>query len=328
MMQIYRTLEDLPDFSAAFVTIGNFDGLHPGHRKIISALREAAGDKPTVAVTFDRAPVEFLNPAAFRGTLFATGEKARALERLGIGHLVMLDFQSVRDLPASVFLESLLRKAGRLSLFVGYNFRFGRHNAGSAFSLKKAAREKGFSLSVIDRVVRAGRTVSSSAIRTLIHRGRVEQACELLGRPYAITAPSEKGDGLGAKIGFPTLNLADNPQVLPASGVYFTLYRRNGRIYPSMTYIGRRPTLKGGNGRIRNETHVLEYDSNPDKIGDCPEHTVFFIRRTRGEKKLRNLEELGKVLYNDRRVILDLYRTYRTGADPQNLLSEEFLCRK
>ena len=325
-MKTYKNLSSLPSFDEAFVTIGNFDGLHVGHQKILGKLcRDArlAGGKPTVAVTFEKAPIETLNPRKFRGYLFPPGYKKNFLEKMGIGHMVSLSFNSVRDIPADKFIEKLLKKTGRTHLYVGYNFRFGKGNTGSAGSLERESRLEGFDLTVIDRVVCGNSVVSSSSIRELVSAGDVEKAGEFLGRPYFLASTLEKGDGIGSKIGFPTLNLKENGQVLPGDGVYFTLYQHRNAFYPAMTYVGRRPTLTGNNGPVRIETNVLEFGGKWADVSRRKEHRIFFVRRTRGEKKLHNLDELREILYNDRKVIMDSYNRYTVPKILGKIFTEE-----
>lgn len=322
-MKIHTDLSSLPKFDEAYVTIGNFDGLHIGHQRILGKMCKDAGSKPTIAVTFEKAPIESLNPGKFKGYLFPYGYKKHFLKKLGVGHMVNLTFEDVRDIPADDFIEILLKKIKKARLYVGYNFRFGKGNTGSASTLEKESVRDGFKLTVIDRIICGKTVVSSSTIRDLISEGNVEKASEFLGRPYFLASSAEKGDGIGSKIGFPTLNIKENGQVLPKEGVYFTLYQHNGHFFPAMTYVGRRPTLTDNGGPVRIETNILEFNGDISRIGRLREHRIFFIRMTRGEKKLHNLDELKKILYNDRKVIMDLYKRYTVPKTLKIIFTEE-----
>lgn len=322
-MKIHNKISALPRFNEAYVTIGNFDGLHVGHQRILDKMCRDSGNKPTIAVTFDKAPIETLNPKKFRGYVFPYGYKKLFLGKVGIDHMVNLSFEDVRDIPADDFIEILLDKIKKAHLYVGYNFRFGKDNTGSAETLKKESVRDSFSLTVFKRIICGNTVVSSSVIRDLISEGNVEKAGEFLGRPFFMASTLEKGDGIGSQIGFPTLNMKENGQVLPKTGVYFTLYQYRDSFQPAMTYIGKRPTLTGGHGDIRIETNVLGLNGKPALVGHSKEHRIFFIKRTRGEKKLNNLEELKNTLYNDRKLIMGLYDRYKVPKQLKKIFTEE-----
>lgn len=309
-MNIYHSIEELPQFDEASVTIGNFDGLHIGHKMIIDNVTGAFTGKPghTIALTFARAPIEFLNPSHFKGYIFPPGYKQILLEKWGIGNLVDLDFGNVLDVHADEFIKSLKDKIKKLKLTVGYNFRFGKGNTGTISLLEKMSGEMGFGLTVCSRIMSGRSAVSSSSIRDRIESGDVLGASGMLGRPYFIVSRQVKGDGIGGKIGFPTINLEQNTQVLPGFGVYFTLIKSGKSFLPSMTYVGKRPTID--NAEIRIETNVISDNKDLEIYRKEAPVTLFFIIKTRNEKKYHNLEDLRKNIYNDRRIISSMYDNY------------------
>lgn len=307
-MNRYIRLDDLPEFNEASLTIGNFDGLHLGHRKIIYSLLAVNLNQPAIAVTFQKVPIEYLNPGHFKGYLFPSDQKEKYLEKLGVSHIVSLDFPEVRNVDSIDFIKVLLSKINKLHLVIGYNFQFGKGNAGNVNFLRNISKKLNFELTVVDPVSIDHTTISSSLIRDMIQNGRMEEASHMLGRPYFINSDELRGDGIGRTIGFPTINLKINKQVTPQTGVYYTLYPYQDRLYPAMTYIGNRPTVNGH--ELRNETNIINFEEHSENISRIKNHTIYFIRKIRGEKKLHNLEELRKTIYNDREVILGLYHDH------------------
>jgi riboflavin kinase/FMN adenylyltransferase len=304
-MKVIYSLTDLPELDTVYLTIGNFDGLHLGHRKIIQTLLEEAKGKTSVVITFEKAPLEFLNSRHFKGYLFPSCVKQIFLEQMGIDFMVSLHFPDVMDIPAHKFLSLIFERVKEPHLFVGHDFKFGKNNSGSIHFLRKEAARLNFSVKEIEKITIHNTTICSSLIREKIQEGKMEEASLMLGRYYFISFFIEKGDGIGKTIGFPTINLKINEQVLPEKGVYFTLYRLGNKIFPAMTYIGNRPVLNGT--QMRHETHIINLEGNEDQVKREEIQTIFFVKKIRDEKKFHNLEELRKNLYNDKEFILRLF---------------------
>lgn len=314
-MEIDRIIDNLPTLEKAFVTIGNFDGLHLGHQKIFNRLINEAGDSPKVVITFDTAPAKILHPENFAGYIFPDSFKQRAIELAGIDYLYLLDFNKVRNMTADDFIRLFLERINNLHLYVGYDFRFGRGHTGTAKFLEKEAKRLDFELTEIERYKHKDITVNSTGIRELVIAGDVETAGAMLGRPYFIVSAKTHGDGVGATIGFPTINQAvPTKRIVPAVGVYFTYCKVNNKFLPSMTYIGHRPTVNGIDLRI--ETNVIGYKSK----FTAKKVEIAFISKINKEKTFKNLDNLQKMLYNYSELVYELSTDYKLPINFLKLL--------
>ncbi len=302
----------LKSYDEAYVTIGNFDGLHLGHRKIIESMKKDARGAPAIAVTFEESTSLIVNPGRFKGYLFPDGYKKKALSQAGIDNIVSLDFKSVAGMEAHDFVKLFMDRIEKLHFYVGPDFRFGRGNLGNIHTLKSFEREGFFTLKVVEKLKCNLVTVSSSLIREKIIEGDLELAAGLLGRPYFISSRKIKGDGIGERTGYPTINLEINRQILPQAGVYFSLFYLEDRLYPAMTYIGTRPSMESH--EMRNETNIIDFDGDPGKVMDGVNYTVLFIKKIRNEKKFHNLDDLQKNIYNDKSKVIKLYSEYKNAG--------------
>jgi riboflavin kinase/FMN adenylyltransferase len=296
-MAIYRSLAELPaDFGPSAITIGNFDGVHLGHRAVVRQLRLAAyngGWKSTV-LTFDPHPTRVVAPERARKLMTTPEERARLMLELGVQQVLILPFDAeVSQLAPEAFAEELLaRRMGARAVLVGENFRFGCRQAGNVQTLEALGQRLGFAVEVLAPVRFRGQIVSSSLIRRLITEGRVTLAARLLGRPYAIEGRVVSGRGVGSKQTVPTLNMKTHAEVIPAAGVYVT--RANGA--DAVTNIGYRPTF-GESEQLTIETFLL---------GAAPaEHTerltLEFLGRLREERKFASPEALkARILFDAR----------------------------
>ena len=295
-------MEFFQDFSATaeLKTVcapGNFDGVHLGHGKIISALKDKAkqyGAKSCV-LTFDPHPQKFLrNKAVHLLTPFE--ERLELLEKSGVEIAVRLEFcESFSLMPPERFIKAIMvEKAGMAAIVVGPRFGFGKNRRGNVDMLKSMGDKFGFETVVVEPA-RVGNTrVSSSRIRDLILDGRTEAASQLLGYRYYIKGVVDEGEKRGRKIGFPTVNLKTRWEILPKPGVYATLTGIEGcGGRKSITNIGRRPTF-GGSETIT-ESHLL------DTCGDFygKKATVEFVERVRDEKKFGSARELSRQIAKD-----------------------------
>ena len=295
-----RDVQDLRQLSAesgaaAFLTIGNFDGVHRGHRAIFSELTGAADAAGgiSVAATFQPHPLSVVAPDLAPGLLSPKDEKRTLIEAEGVDALVVVSF--TRDVAASdarSFLKSLGVGRGT-HLVLGYDFRMGRDRACDVRRLSALGEESGFGLDVVPPVEHGGIPISSTRIREALGRGDVIDAEAMLGRPYEIRGAVEPGAGLGAGLGAPTANLAVDPaKLVPADGVYLVeVTTLGGR--PGLAYVGRRPTFEGRERGV--EVHVLDFDG--DLAGG--ELAAAFRRRRRGDERLPTEEALRARIEED-----------------------------
>ena len=261
---IYRSLADTPpDFGPCAITIGNFDGVHGGHRKIlrrVAALAREEGWK-AAALTFDPHPAKLLAPASAPRLLTTLDQRARMMLEQGIDHILILPFTlEVAALTPEEFVRDLLvDKLGVRAVLVGANFHFGKRAAGDAGTLEELGERYSFETDILAPVVWRRRVISSSEVRRLIEAGDVSTACRMLSRPHMLQGVVVRGEGIGAKQTVPTLNLDTKAEVVPGNGVYVTRTRdaagKHRREWPSITNIGYRPTFNGQHRTI--ETYLL-----------------------------------------------------------------------
>jgi len=310
-MKLFRSLEEARGrFAPSAVTIGNFDGVHAGHRQLLDRVKAIAaelGVKPS-ALTFHPHPATIVAPARAPRLLTTPDERATLMAAQGIEQVLILPFdRSVATLSPVAFAEHVLRETlGARGVVVGDNFRFGHRQSGNTETLCELGMQFGFEVDVVLPVVRRGLMVSSSEIRRLIGEGSVAKAMRLLERPYSLSGPVVKGEGRGARETVPTLNLATAAEVLPADGVYITRTREmgGGRSWASITNIGFRPTFDGQHRTT--ETFLLEA-----LAGETPTAiAVEFLRRVRGEKKFESADELKAQILRD----VDRARAYHRRA--------------
>ncbi len=250
-----------PDEPPLAVAIGNFDGVHLGHRAILRRLGALAGEGGiSGAITFT--PHTRWSRSRGGPLLTTLEQRFSLLEARGVQVCWLARFErELADLDARSFVEEILVGKLRIrGLCVGFNYRFGRGREGNADLLRSLAASGGFALEVVPPVEVAGRPVSSSLIRELIARGEVETAAVFLGRDHVLTGRIVRGDSLGTGIGWPTANFVPE-QFPPAPGVYAALADFGRGDYPALFYLGARPTL--GNGlETRAEAHILDWEGD------------------------------------------------------------------
>jgi riboflavin kinase/FMN adenylyltransferase len=265
------------------VTVGNFDGVHRGHRSLVEAAVRQARERggTAVALTFDPHPSRVLSPDRAPSTLMTLDQRAEALGALGIDALAVLPFtfELSRQFAAD-FARTVLRDAvGARVVVVGENFRFGRGREGDLAALARLGESLGFTVLGTPPVLHEGAPISSTRIREALARGAVRAASEMLGRPFFVDGTVVKGAGRGREIGLPTANLAVVNETLPARGVYACRCRElgdpGGALHPAVVNIGHRPTF--GGGALSVEAHLLDFD------GDLYGRTL----RTEFEERLR-----------------------------------------
>lgn len=287
------------DFGPCALTIGNFDGVHAAHRRIMEravGMARRGGWKAAV-LTFDPHPMRILAPQRAPRLMTKPAERCRLMETVGIEEALVLPFtMDVARLSPEEFVERVLvDKLGARAVLVGENFRFGAKAAGNTRTLRELGARFGFETAVMPPVLRRGRVVSSSEIRRLIGRGNVYQAGRMLERPHFVEGSVVGGHGVGGKQTVPTLNLETDSETPPANGVYVTRTAdlEGARRWRSITNIGVRPTF-GGEGRTI-ETFLIDplEGETPGRI------RVEFLHRVRDERKFETPEALKAQILRD-----------------------------
>ncbi|PZN12044.1 MAG: bifunctional riboflavin kinase/FAD synthetase [Bacillota bacterium] len=313
-MHVAYGLDEWQSDEPTHVAIGTFDGVHRGHQALLRgavAAARAQGGR-AVALTFDPHPLAVLAPDRLPPLLGSLDDRLALLAWTGIDTAVVARFDAaLARMEAREFARRML--AGRLrarTVFVGFNFQFGRGGLGSAADLERWGPELGFRAHVVPPVQVDRRPVSSTWIRRLLEAGDVAGAAAALGRLYSIAGIVRRGEGRGAGIGFPTANLSTPPGlVLPAEGVYAVWVAWNGRLWPGVANIGRRPTF--GGGELRLEVHLL--DVKEDLYGQSLR--VGFVRRLREERRFSGPDELAAQIREDVRAAREWLREAPAG-DP------------
>lgn len=300
-MRVYRSLAEVPsDFGPCAITIGNFDGVHAGHRRILRRLKtlaDARGWKASV-LTFDPHPTRVVAPE--RAPLLMTSPERRTelMKEEGIEQVLILPFdRQVAQLSPEQFVRELLvDRLGARAVLVGDNFRFGHRHAGNVEMLRQLGAELGFETETVPAVRCRGQVVSSSGIRSLVATGRVGLAARYLERPYRIEGEVVSGRGVGSRQTVPTLNLATEAALIPAAGVYVTRTydTDNGRRWNSITNVGYRPTF-GASNQLTIETFLLD-----PLEAETPRHIALeFLDRVREERKFESPEALKAQILKD-----------------------------
>ncbi|HEX4137461.1 MAG TPA: bifunctional riboflavin kinase/FAD synthetase [Bryobacteraceae bacterium] len=313
-MRVFRSSAEVPPgFGPSVVTIGNFDGVHIGHRQImrrVVALAHERGGTPVV-LTFDPHPARVLAPDQSPRLLMTVDQRLRSMEGEGIEavFLIPFSFEFARLTPEEFVEQVLVRTLKAHVVLVGEDFRFGHKQAGNLDTLRELGERFGFTLEVTPGVERRGERVSSTAIRKLVSEGAVSRACRMLGAPFALEGAVVKGQGIGSKQTVPTLNLAPLNEILPKTGVYVTRTRdlESQCQWNSITNVGYRPTF--GGERITVETFLLDA-SLPDSPGNLhPERIeVAFLAFVREERKFESAEALKSQILRDVGVASRLHR--------------------
>lgn len=299
-MQVFRSVAEIPaGFGPTVASVGNFDGVHRGHREILgAAVAEAlAIDARAIAVTFDPHPEQVLRPAHAPKLITPNAERLRWLAETGIHAVLVLPFdEALKNLSPRAFVEQILLGALHArSVHEGRNFRFGYGAAAGVEELAAMGAELGFAAHVYDAVRVRGIEVSSSAIRALVAAGDVRRARWLLGRPFAVLSTQARGRGIGTKLLVPTVNLAAYDGLLPGFGVYVTRLKINGHVFQAVTNIGNRPTF--GEPSFAVESHILDFE--PIEMSEETPIELEFLMRLRGEIQWPSPEALLAQIFKD-----------------------------
>lgn len=300
-MKIYHGIDDFSQLQYAVVTSGTFDGVHLGHQKIFSRLREISSRNfgETVVLTFWPHPRLVLHPEDDSLKLLNTfEEKADLLKDQGIQHLIRIPFtKEFSQLTSEQFIQEILVKTiGTRKLVIGYNHHFGKNREGSFEQLKANAPRYGFEVEEIPRQEVDHMAVSSTKIRKAIEEGDIETANHFLGKAYSLTGRIVAGDKIGSTLGFPTANIDIDThyKLIPMDGIYAVRVSHEHSVYDGMLYIGFRPTLHG----IKRNIEVNIFDFNKDIYGESL--TVHFHQLLRGDQQFTGLEEMKAQLHRDK----------------------------
>jgi len=296
-MQVEEELAKLSPEKDILLTIGVFDGVHLGHKYLISQLTEHARQQNLLSgvVTFRQHPREVLSPRTKLLFLTNLDERINLLKNEGVDVVVALSFtQELAQLSAEQFVGLLKKYLRMRSLLIGPDFVLGRNREGNIDTLRALGQDMNFGVIVIPPVMVNGELVSSTAIRNALADGDMKRVVSLIGRPFGLQGRVIAGEGRGLKLGFPTANLDIDPkQALPADGVYATWAYIDDKAYQSVTNIGRRPTF-GVNERTV-EVYIINYRG--DLYGR--ELKIDVVERLRGEKRFDSVEELKQQMAED-----------------------------
>ena len=288
-----------PRWTHPVLALGNFDGLHRGHAKILERVKRGAAEHGGIpmAMTFDPHPPRVVRPDKAPPLLMTTEQRLEALERAGVGCVAVVRFtHEVSEWDPETFVRLALVEWLRVSeVWVGANFLFGHERSGTFTVLRKLGQRYGFRADKIDPVRYKDFVVSSTRIRRLISEGRVDEAGALLGHGYFLDGHVIEGRRRGREVGFPTANMTTANELIPPHGVYATTLTIDGVVHAGLTNIGVRPTF--GDTEPTIETHVLHYS------GDLYGRTVrlSFVQRLRDERRFDDVDGLRAQIEADQR---------------------------
>jgi riboflavin kinase/FMN adenylyltransferase len=273
------------------LALGNFDGLHRGHLKIVERVARVAAERDAtpVVMTFDPHPTRVVRPDKAPPLLMTTPQKLEALAKAGMGAAVIVRFTpEMAQWSPETFVQQVLVEWLRVAeVWVGANFLFGHDRAGNFSLLRLLGARYGFRAEKIDPVRYKDFVVSSTRVRRLITEGRVDEAATLLGRHYLVDGLVVHGLQRGRLLGFPTANLDTENELIPPDGVYATLVTLDGIVYPSVTNIGIRPTFHQPSATVI-ETHLLDIDRDLYGV----RLRVSFLQRIRDERTFDGIDAL------------------------------------
>jgi riboflavin kinase/FMN adenylyltransferase len=278
-------------WSGPIVAIGNFDGVHRGHLKLVERIREAAQARGTVPVvlTFDPHPPRVLRPDKAPPLLMTLQQKAATLENAGVAGLAVVRFSAAMAAwePEQFVRRVLVDWLRASEVWVGADFLFGRNRTGTFSLLRTLGQQWGYRAEKVEPVRYRDFIISSTRIRRLLTEGRVDEASALLGRHYALTGDVVRGQQRGRLLGFPTANLSTANELVPMPGVYATLVSVDGHTFRAVTNVGVRPTF-GDALAPTIESHLL--DVSPDLYGQTLQ--VAFVQRLRDEQRFADVDAL------------------------------------
>lgn len=297
-MKIIHDLQELPEVPYHTVaTIGNFDGVHRGHRaifrRVVAEARQVQGT--ATVITFNPHPLKLLAPDRAPLLINTYTEREQLIASSGIDLLVCLPFNAdLAALPASTFVTDILvHTLGIKHLIIGYDYAFGRDRQGDAIFLQDYGERYGFSVEVLPPITQNQDVYSSTRIRQLLQEGAVDAAESLLGRHFTLEGEVVRGAGRGQNLGFPTANLSTKKEILPKEGVYAVKVLHGAILLDGVVNIGKNPTF--GENELTVEVHLL--DVRQSFYGETLR--IYFIQRLRGEKRFSNVPDLCAAIQAD-----------------------------
>ena len=305
-MKVYHDIKDFRKIPNAIVTIGTFDGVHLGHqavfKQMVDKARQIGGE--TVVITFFPHPRIVISPNDNRLRLITSQEdKIEHLRRSNIDNLIIINFtKEFSHTSSEDFIKDyVVRYIQPAILVIGYDHHFGSNRSGDFDTLSKLGMEFHFAVEKINEQDIEDITISSTKIRSALQQGDIKLANKLLGYSYSTSGIVTHGDSIGRTLGFPTANISIKPEyhLIEKTGVYATIAKVDGKDYPSMTYIGRRPTISNGLP-TSTETYIMDFDG--DLYGK--EIRVTFVDRVRDEMTFDNLERLKSQIQEDKANII------------------------
>jgi riboflavin kinase/FMN adenylyltransferase len=307
-MKVIRDFESVEYNKNSVITIGTFDGIHLGHRKIIDSVHEIRNSKNlrSIIVTFEPHPQIVLKNKAHDIKLLSTlEEKLEMFERLGIDMVYVINFtkEFSQNTAEEFYKKFIFDKFGLSDIVIGYDHMVGRNREGGFKTLKKLSGEYDFNIHKIDELKINGYTVSSTVIRNMLLASSVKDAAMLLCDYYPFTGEVIYGDKLGRKIGFPTANIKplSEYKLIPKNGVYLVLSEIKGKKYYGMMNIGVRPTVTEGLNKT-NEIYFMDF--NNDIYGEILK--IKFLDFIREEKKFNSVNELKQQIEKDKEISIDI----------------------
>jgi riboflavin kinase/FMN adenylyltransferase len=297
-MVIFKNISEIKEkLRHPAVTIGNFDGVHPGHREIFRRVREMAQaqDGVSVVITFVPHPLQVVSPGTGVKLITTPKEKRSLIEGCGIDYLLEIPFDwNFASLTATEFVEQVLvQTIGVECLLIGYDYAFGRGREGNVDLLRQLGERFSFAVEVLQPLSNGATVYSSTAVRNMINEGDVKGVVSVLGRHYSVTGNVVLGHQRGRGLGFPTANLETEKELLPSAGVYAVKVRIGRDLYDGACNIGTNPTFQ--NDRLSMEVFLFDFDG--DLYGR--ELSVYFIDRLRGEMRFPNPEALKEAIAAD-----------------------------
>lgn len=296
MKIIEEYIENINISEKLVIALGNFDGVHRGHRKLIEqAVRISKEENIKCAVfTFDIHPLKILKPEVHVKTITSNSTKAKIIENLGIDYLFFIKFnETLANMDEKEFIKLLKSSFNCEVIVCGYNYTYGKFGNGNVNTLINHRKELHYKLSIVDKVSFKGQDISSSIIRHKIENGDIREANELLGYNYFLLGKVIKCKQLGRVLGFPTANIEVLDNICLKNGVYISLTNVDGRIYPSISSIGKNPTV--GDKKRMFETHIFDFNKD---IYD-KEISVEIVEFIRPETKFNSIEELKNRVFMD-----------------------------
>ncbi len=290
-MQVINSLKDLPSSNSYALTIGNFDGVHLGHQKLLKCLLEESQKKKRelVVITFVPHPLTILRN--LKGFLINSyEERCELLEALGVKYVVELNFtRDFSTLSPEKFMDDFVLQNDRVeALYLGYDFAFGANKKGNHEFVKDHCKDRSIEVHIQEKFIEGEKTYSSTLVRNQLNTGKTLEAINSLGRPFYLKGRVIKGAGRGHQIGFPTANIPlDFERIAPEVGVYATRCTFRKGSYISITNVGYNPTFKDEK-ELNIETNVFDFDG--DLYGE--EIKVEFFQKIRDEKKFSSVNEL------------------------------------